>query len=319
MPSTRKTSKPKPKTAKQIAEEIQAERALEKQPNYHRKTKKRRAAAGDSNLDMTKQSRTGHRKPPPVPKDKTLEEIAEMDPDDPAFKHPQGAKRRYEGKTFQELTWKQSIRKAEQDAKNQKRAKIRKREAEIVKTEERVRLERGGKPVGKSKRVAVEERLLAEGLLNIDDWDDEELVKGYRRNRRGRFGPKPKYIPLEVQQECLRRIIRRGKSNLDGAYIKATELLVQLAQNAESEKVKLEALKEVMDRVAGKVPEHLKVQSEQAPYEIFLADSLEPLEEITQTTSNRQTQTEWELEFGEDEQPALEEGDKVLEAKVKEG
>lgn len=316
MPSTKK---PKPKTAKQLAEEVIAERKAEP-PKKRRVKKATRHAVAGSRTEIAKDVRKGKRKPPPVPKDKTLEEIAEMDPDDPAFKHPQGRPRKYEGKDPKEMSWKDSIRAAEQEGKNKKRAKVRKREAEIVKTEERVRMERGGRPIAMNRKdendapgVTAEDKMYAEGLLNMEDWDDEELIRGYRKMRNGRFGTPPKYIPREVQQKALRLIIQRGKRKLDGAYIKATDLLVQLAQNAESEKVKLEAIKEVMDRVGGKVPEHMKVSSEVAPYEAFLADSLET---VTETTTARATESEWELEFGDDEQAALPEGDNVLEAEV---
>lgn len=306
-------TKAKPKTAKQLAEEEIGRRTYKKKKAIHQPGKRVRGQS----TQIAKDVRKGTRRPPPVP-DAELEEIEEMDPDDPAFKHPQGRRRKYEGKDKKELPWKESIRADAQARANKRRAKVRKREAVIVKTEERKRLERGGKPVRRrpsavASDISVEDEMYADGLLNIDDWDDEELVRGYRRNRNGKFGSPPKYIPMEVQQECLRRIIRRGKRNLDGAYIKATELLIELAQTAESEKVRLEATKEVMDRVGGKVPDHLKIDGTVAPYEQYLADSLEPLEEVTETTTNQLSQSEWDVEFEDDEssspeledQPAL--------------
>lgn len=295
MPASAKT-----KTAKQIGEEILAERT---KPKKKRRTIKKNALpVADSNTHIAAETKKGKRKPPPVPA-KTLEQIAEMDPDDPAFKHPQGRPRKYEGKPKESLDWADSVRQDKQRRAQQRRARVRKREAEIIKTEERRRIERGPMPVPKKKAkggVGAEDLMYAEGTLNMDDWDTEELIRGYRRNRNGKFGKAPAFIPTEVQQECVRRLVKKGRKNLEGAFVKATELLVELAQTADSEKVKLEAIKEVMDRVAGKTPDHLKIAAE-APYEAFLADSLQPLEEVTETTSNRQTQTEWELEYDEED------------------
>lgn len=295
MPTSAKT-----KTAKQIGEEILAERAKPKKKKRVRR--KDSASVKDSQTHIAAEARKGKRKPPPVPA-KTLEQIAEMDPDDPGFKHPQGRPRKYDGKPKESLDWADSVRKAKQDRANQNRARIRKREAEIIKTEERRRIERGPMKVPQAKRkggVGAEDLMYAEGTLNMDDWEVEELIRGYRKNRNGKWGKPPAFIPTEVQQECVRRLVKHGRKNLEGAFVKATELLVELAQTADSEKVKLEAIKEVMDRVAGKTPDHLKIAAE-APYEAFLADSLEPMTEVTETTSNRQTQTEWELEYDEDD------------------
>lgn len=312
MPTQKKASKKpqvrigldgKPYTAKEIGEQILDERRKKpkKKPraikHAGKKTKGQRTS-------IAKEVRKGNRKPPPVPEGKSLEEIAELDPDDPSFKHPQGRKRKHQDVPNEELAWTDSIRKDRQKRANARRAKVRKREAEIVKTEERRRIEKGtsGKgPAAKGAGLELEDQMYADGLLDMDDWDDEELIRGYRRKRNGKFGSPPKYIPREVQQAAMKIVIRRGRKKMEGAFIKATENLVKLAQSADSEKVRLEATKEVLDRVAGKVPEHLKVQGE-APYEAFLADSLVPMEEVTETTTARQTETEWELEFGGDDE-----------------
>lgn len=302
--SSKSSSKPrtiigldgKPKTAKEFGEETLRER---KKPKP-RKVKGGRKAAKGQRTAIAKDVRKGKRRPPPVPEGKSLEEITEMDPDDPEFKHPQGRPRKHQDVPNEELSWKESINKDKQKRANQRRAKVRKREAEIVKTEERRRIERGVKG-RRATGVALEDDMYAEGILDMDDWDDEELIRGYRRQRNGKFGRPPKYIPREIQQEAIKRIVKRGRKNLADAFIKSTETLVELAQSSESDKIRLEATKEVMNRVAGKVPEHLLVQGE-APYEAFLADSLEPMTEVTETTTARQTETEWELEFGGDDE-----------------
>jgi hypothetical protein len=123
-----------------------------------------------------------------------------------------------------------------------------------------------------------EDRAIAEGILDLGDWDVEELVRGYRRNRDGRFGKPPKYIPREIQQAAFRALINRGDRRLKSAYYKALEELVELAHNASSEKVKLDAIKEIENRVVGKVPDKVMVSRDE-PWEDILADSLVPISE----------------------------------------
>jgi hypothetical protein len=124
-----------------------------------------------------------------------------------------------------------------------------------------------------------EDRLIAEKVLDLDDWDNEELIRGYRRNRSGKFGAAPTYVSREIQQEAFRRLIGRGERKMKTAYIEAVEALVKLAHNAESEKVKLDAIKTLMERVVGKVPDIVRV-SQEAPWEAMLADAIVPLSEV---------------------------------------
>jgi hypothetical protein len=62
------------------------------------------------------------------------------------------------------------------------------------------------------------------------------------------------------------------------AYIHAVEALVDLAHNADSEKVKLDAIKALMERVVGKVPDIVRISQEQ-PWEAMLADAIVPISE----------------------------------------
>jgi hypothetical protein len=123
-----------------------------------------------------------------------------------------------------------------------------------------------------------EDRLIAESILDLEDWDNEELIRGYRRNRSGRFGEAPKYISREIQQEAFRRLIGRGERKMKQAYVEAVEALVKLARSADSEKVRLDAIKTLMERVVGKVPDVVQVSREQ-PWEAMLADAIVPLSE----------------------------------------
>ena len=252
---------------------------IHKRSNKKKKYRERRRQAG-ARTRIGREVEQRKRKVPPVPEGKTLAEIKEMPAEDEAFRHKHGRKRKWEnldGTTKKEpVSWKDSIRAAEQKVTNAKRAKVRKWEAEVVVAQKTLSKRiQNEMPNG----VDDEERLIAEQVLDLDDWDNEELIRGYRRNRRGKFGVAPAYIPREIQQEAFRRLIGRGERKMKTAYLEAVDALVKLAHTADSEKVKLDAIKTLMERVVGKVPDIIRV-SQEAPWEAMLADAIVPLSEV---------------------------------------
>jgi hypothetical protein len=156
---------------------------------------------------------------------------------------------------------------------------VRKWEAKAVVAEKEQQALKGKAKLGGSVGIEVynEDVMVANGQLDLDDWSDEELARGYRRMRTGKWGPAPKYVPREVLQEGYRRIVKKHKDLILGSFVEATKELVDLAKGAESEKVKLAAAKELIDRVMGKVPEKLAISAGDEPWQEFLADSIKPI------------------------------------------
>lgn len=224
------------------------------------------------------QPRYKSRKPPPVPRDKSLDEVKAMDPEDPEFRHPQGRKRVWDNTPREEMSWKDRVRADKQRKANARRAKARKHEAVVAKAVE----ERGAalkKSEAKDMELFEDDALIEEGVIDLEDWDNEELARGYRRNRQGKFGSPPKYVPRAVQQEAFRRLVGRGDRKLKEAYINVIDRLIHLAHNATSEKVQLEAQREIINRLVGKVPETLRIGPDE-PYRDFLADAIEPISSV---------------------------------------
>jgi hypothetical protein len=262
---------------------------LETAREYEKKHRRKRRIHRQRQREVGERTRIGKgvggrkRKVPPVPKDKTLAEIKEMPPESEEFRLPDGRPRRWENpdgtvKT-EPQTWMDYVRAADQKNRNARRARARKYEAEVVVAQKILaKKNRSRDPRLPESQVDDEERLIAEKILDLDDWDNEELIRGYRRNRSGRFGQPPTYVPREIQQEAFRRLIGRGERKMKTAYIEAVEALVDLAHNADSEKVKLDAIKTLMERVVGKVPDIVRV-SQEAPWEAMLADAIVPLSE----------------------------------------
>lgn len=269
--------------------EVQVAKDLEKQ--RHRRVSKKQNGEFTKNkvggnTRIAKDVKEHRRYPPPVPKNKSLEEILEMDPHSPEFRLPHGRPQKWDyDQPNDELSWRDMVRRDFQKRASDRRARARKHEAVMVKAQEivndpnRERKKVGSRSPDAGIKVYDEERIIAEGIVSLDDWDDEELVRGYRRNRNGKFGTPPKYIPREVQQEAFRRLVQRGERKMRDAYMRVLDELIELAHNASSEKVRLEAQKELMNRVVGKIPDRMMVTHDQ-PWEGILADSLVPISEL---------------------------------------
>lgn len=247
------------------------------------------------------------RLPVPVPKNKSLQEIKDMDPESEEFRHRRGAKRNPRRHTddTKELSLKELVAREKQKSATTKRAKARKAEAVTAKAMEVTHKQRR---THEGEPVEDEEMLVAEGVLDLDDWDNEELVRGYRRARNGKFPAPPKYIPREVQQEALRRLYRRGERKMQEAYMAIVEGQIELATTAESEKVRLEAQKAIQERLVGKVPDTVRVGVE-APWQDWLADSLIPVGEaitvdLSEDYANEQGATVYALPPATDKEDA---------------
>ena len=241
--------------------------------------KRKRYRSGDQS-QIARNVRKGGRKPPPVPKNKSLAEIHAMDPQHKSLRNPDGGPRKHfiaedSLELKPDLSFSDSIRADKQRRANERRGKARKWEAEVVKATEVLSVSTNGKD--HELDIFDEEKAIAEGILSLDDWSNEELIRGYRRNRDGRFGKPPKYIPRELQQEAFRRLVQRGNQKLRSAYMKSIEGLALLALDANSEKVRLDAQKELLNRVVGKVPDVVIGAQLEQPWEGILADSIIPI------------------------------------------
>jgi hypothetical protein len=220
----------------------------------------------------------GNPKPVPVPKGKSRAEIAEMDPDDPEFLHVRLKRKTKEERREEGF---QSVKNGDwQRRQHARRAKVRKSDAEIMAAKREASM--NGHKIRGTRPQTIETELIAAGELTLDDWDDQELIRGFRRNRNGKFGPPPKWVPQEVVQEIHRRVLKRGGKKMLQAYLASIDGLIELAVGledkppAESEKVRLEAMKELQNRVAGKVPDKVQVSADD-PWADMLADAYVPV------------------------------------------
>jgi hypothetical protein len=109
------------------------------------------------------------------------------------------------------------------------------------------------------------------GELDLSEWDDEELLRGQRKSKNGKFhGRPPKVVPMAVHHELVRRRISRADEILDETLELACLLLKQvIVDNDAPYADRIKAAGMVMDRVMGKAPDKVEIKSD-APWLIAL-------------------------------------------------
>jgi hypothetical protein len=103
-------------------------------------------------------------------------------------------------------------------------------------------------------------------ILRGDDdlaqWTDEELMRGQRKGRNGRWtGRKPKVVPYAVHEELTRRRLSKAYELLRDNLVTAVEVLIDIATDKDAPPaVQLRAAEIVMERVMPKQPVQIELR-----------------------------------------------------------
>lgn len=91
------------------------------------------------------------------------------------------------------------------------------------------------------------------GGKHIDDWSIEELARGRPKNDKGTFqGSKPAWVTDEMAEEAQRRFKKWLRSEMMAGSISAVSTVKELVFDAESDRVRLDAAKFLLEHVVGK-------------------------------------------------------------------
>lgn len=104
---------------------------------------------------------------------------------------------------------------------------------------------------------------------DLSDWDDEELRRGQKRDKRGKWsGRPPRLIPKALHDELVRRTLDAAAEEMRSNLVSAVEALTKIAKDTEVEpKDRLKAITTIMDRVMGKAPDKIEVSATIKPWE----------------------------------------------------
>jgi hypothetical protein len=103
------------------------------------------------------------------------------------------------------------------------------------------------------------------GEVDLSDWDDEELVKGRRKDKNGRFtGRPPKLLPAAYFQELTKRRFARAYQLLEGSLIDGARFLASIIRNEDAPNAdRLRATELLFDRILGRPKERVGLSIEE--------------------------------------------------------
>ena len=102
-------------------------------------------------------------------------------------------------------------------------------------------------------------------ILNGDEdlthWDEEELRRGRRRDKNGRWvGRDPIVVPKAIHNELVRRTLSEGNLRMNDNLYDAVDLLGTVVRDPAADyRDRITAAKIIVDRVMGKTPERIDV------------------------------------------------------------
>lgn len=121
------------------------------------------------------------------------------------------------------------------------------------------------------KRERIQLGQVSSAILRGDEdlslWSEEELLRGTRKDKNGRWaGRPPKVVPKAVHDELVRRKMSKAHDLLRDNLVAAVEVLVGIAKDKRAQNSdRLKAASLIMDRVLGKVPDHVVLTEDQEP------------------------------------------------------
>jgi hypothetical protein len=121
-------------------------------------------------------------------------------------------------------------------------------------------------------RVTGRYALLMNGILSVEDLDDEELSRGQLKASDGSFrGRPPKMIPQELAQAMRREWLSRAEAKLrEALYEGGIGTLTRLATDTTIDPgVQLRASQMLMERTMGKVPDKVQIAAEDPVEALF--------------------------------------------------
>jgi hypothetical protein len=129
---------------------------------------------------------------------------------------------------------------------------------------------------GKNISLGKTNAAILNGTEDLSLWSDEELLRGQRKGKNGRWtGRKPTVVPLALHHELNSRRMVAAREELNSSLVAAVSLFGEVVNDEDAPlELRLRAAKEITDRVLGRAPEHVSVHLEPEPWERLLVDSL---------------------------------------------
>jgi hypothetical protein len=114
------------------------------------------------------------------------------------------------------------------------------------------------------------------GQDDLSDWTDEELIRGQKKAKNGRWsGRRPVVVPLALHQELNNRRLNKAKEILSGSIVRAAEVLREVMDDPYAEnRDKLKAAELVFKTITGRADFVLQVEAAPEKWQELLATSI---------------------------------------------
>lgn len=128
-------------------------------------------------------------------------------------------------------------------------------------------------------RLGKQNTRIITGQEDLSVWSKEELERGQRKDRNGRWqGKAPLVVPKAIHDELVKRTLSEAQELMRSNLTAAVEALVDIAKGEDvEEKDRLKAIGMIMDRVMGKTPEKIELSAEKPKWVEALEGAIVPL------------------------------------------
>jgi hypothetical protein len=130
-------------------------------------------------------------------------------------------------------------------------------------------------------RLGVNNTAIMTGQEDLSSWDEEELLRGQKKDKNGRFqGRAPKVVPIAIHDELVKRTLNEAKELMRTALVPACTMLAEIIADTDaSDKDKLTAATMIIDRMMGKSPERIEVSGNTPPWLVAITDGIVSLDD----------------------------------------
>lgn len=130
-------------------------------------------------------------------------------------------------------------------------------------------------------RVGRRNTAILTGAEDLSEWTEEELVRGQRKDKNGKWqGRPPSVVPKAIHDELVKRTLKEGAELMRTALVPACRVLATILEDEDAEdRDKIKAATIIMDRVLGKTPERVEVHQTEEPWFDALVESIVSLPE----------------------------------------
>ncbi len=130
------------------------------------------------------------------------------------------------------------------------------------------------KPKQRDVTTMTRQELLTEGLIDPEDLDDEELIRGMARSPEGNFytdKARKRAIPKHIYDKMVQRLFERANEKFRENLLSCVESLAEIANGTAFEPAdRIRAATYIVDRVLGKTAEKIDMSVGLKPYQEIL-------------------------------------------------